>query len=83
MNPFFNIYFFYNKIEFNNNYIHFILSEFISLIVDFFGCIYNEFLVISCCGLDYETHSEIALRAKNSSEDPIELDKTLDDVDSD
>ena len=78
MNPFFNIYFFYNKIEFNNNYIHFILSEFISLIVDFFGCIYNEYIIIYCCNLEYETKDAIIERAFSLENSPITNPSNLD-----
>ena len=35
----------------------------LSIIIVFFGCVYNEFFVLHCFGLDYETHKEIATRA--------------------
>ena len=78
MNPFFNIFFFYNKIEFNNNYIYFILFEFISLIVDFFGCIYNEYIIIYCCNLEYETKDAIIERAFSLENSPITNPSNLD-----
>ena len=33
------------------------------LLLVFFGCVFNEFLVLSCCGLDYETHITVSKRA--------------------
>jgi len=87
LNPFIYIYYYINENDFSSgkqkHFFYFFINVILAITISFFGCVYNEFLVLSCCGLDYETHSEIALRAKNSSEDPIELDKTLDDVDSD
>ena len=37
--------------------------EIIGLIIDFFGCVFNEYLIIFCFGLDYDTSKSIALRA--------------------
>ena len=78
MNPLFNIYFYFSKIEFNSNILYFIISEIMSLIVDFFGCIYNEYIIIYCCGLEYETKDAIAERAFNLINAPI-----IDSSDSD
>ena len=36
-----------------------------SIIMPFFSCIYNEFIILYCCGLEYNTHREIAKRAKS------------------
>ena len=55
MNPFFNIYYFFTENDFNGDYIYFIISEIICLVVDFFGCIYNEYIILYCCGLEHET----------------------------
>ena len=35
----------------------------ISIIIDFFGLIYNEFFILNCCGLSNETHEGISFRA--------------------
>ena len=37
----------------------------IALIVSFFGCVFNEFLVLSFCGLDHETHYSVSRRASD------------------
>ena len=65
LNPFFNIYYFFSESDFNNSYIYFIISEIICVIISFFGCIYNEYIVLFCCGLESETQEVIALMAKN------------------
>ena len=38
-----------------------------AIIISFLGCVYNEFLVLSCFQLNYETYSEISLRAMTES----------------
>ena len=34
--------------------------------MSFFGCIFNEYIILYCCGLERETQDEIAKRALNS-----------------
>ena len=45
------------------NFFYFLINLLFSLIIDFFGLIYNEFFILSFCGLDQETHYGIAERA--------------------
>ena len=47
------------------NYFYFIVYMIIALIVSFFGCVFNEFLVLSFCGLEHETHYSVSRRASN------------------
>ena len=61
--PFFNIFYFIWKNDFHNDYFYFFICEIIGLIIDFFGCVFNEYLIIFCFGLDYDTSESIALRA--------------------
>ena len=49
MNPFLNIYF--------------VVSEILCCVMSFFGCVFNEYIVLYCCGLERETKDEIADRA--------------------
>lgn len=35
----------------------------ICLVTDFFGCVYNEYIILSCCGLEVDTIDEIIIRA--------------------
>ena len=44
--------------------VYFILTEFFCCIMSFFGCVFNEYIVLYCCGLERETEDEIAERAR-------------------
>ena len=46
--------------EGKRNYFYFISNLIIALIVIFVGCVFNEFLVLSCCNLEYEIHFFVA-----------------------
>ena len=54
------------------NWITFGINLFISLIISFFGGVYNEFIILFCCGLDRETHNQITRRSI--------LDKSISDL---
>ena len=62
-NPFLNIYYFISGKDFINNFFYFFMSEIVCILADFFCCIYNEFIIISFCGLEYDTKDEISKRA--------------------
>ena len=89
MNPFFIIYYFFTGKDFNNNYLYFIISEIISIVEDLFGGIYNEYIILFLCGMEYETKDMITKRALslenmtllNTKEDD-ECDKEINDNDS-
>ena len=63
LNPFFNIYYFIKENDFQNNYFYFFICEIICLIVDFFSCVYNEYIILFCLGMEYDTKDEITERA--------------------
>ena len=70
----------------NGNYkstFSFIVTLSCSIITILISCIYNEVFILYCCGLEYETHYEIALRSKsielNNSNDVSE--RTSNEVD--
>ena len=69
LNPFLYLYYFIIGNDFisNNerNYFYFIVNMIIALIVSFFGCVFNEFLVLSFCGLEHETHYSVSRRASD------------------
>ena len=79
LNPFLYVYYYINEDNLSSgkekNFFYFIINAILAITISFFGCVYNEFLVISCCGLDYETHREISIRALNPSQEQVELDK--------
>ena len=66
LNPLINIYFYFLEHEFFDNLAYFIVTEFICLVMSFFGCVFNEYIILYFCGLERETQDEIAYRAKNS-----------------
>ena len=63
LNPFFNIYTFFELGDFNKNVSHFIISIIICIVISFFGCVYNEYIILYFCGLENETKDVIAERA--------------------
>ena len=72
LNPFINIYFFFAERKDFENVSYFIVTEIFCYIMSFFGCVFNEYIVLYCCGLESETQDEIADRAKvRESERPI------------
>ena len=63
-NPFINIFFYFVEHDFFNNTIYFVVTEVFCLVMSFFGCVFNEYIVLYCCDLELETQDEIADRAK-------------------
>ena len=63
MNPFINIFTFFVSNDFLSNYAYFIIIEITSIVMSFFGCVFNEYIILYCCGLEHETQDEIADRA--------------------
>ena len=64
LTPFFNILFFLLIYE-NTNIAYIILTEIFSVVISFFGLVYNEFIIIYRFGLEYDTKEEISKRAGN------------------
>ena len=63
LNPFINIYYFIGEADFNKSYLYFFISEIICLVISFFGCVYNEYIILYFCGLEKETQEVASLRA--------------------
>ena len=66
------IYFYYEKDyqnmkEKQHRTIIFISNLFVSFLIVFCCCVYNELFVLFCCGLEYNTHREISKRAELNS----------------
>ena len=38
------------------------------MILSFFGGVYNEFIILFCCGLERDTHNQVIQRADNEKE---------------
>ncbi len=81
INPIYIIYYFSVGEDFINlgkrNYFYFFINLSILILFDICGLIYNEFLILSCYGMDYNTYSSISLRASKLEE----LDAICDDDD--
>ena len=80
LNPVYLIYYFVSEKDFFSYdkpiYSYFFINLIISLITTFLGCVYNEFIILFCCDLERDTHSQIVKRANES------LDPNDDDLDS-
>ena len=67
LNPFYIIYIFFSRNDFlyqgKSNYIYFIINLITSLVISFCGLVYNEFLILFCCGLERDTHDQVSLRS--------------------
>ena len=85
MSPFFCIYYFINDNDFNKNYFYFFISEFIAITIVFFGCIYNEYIILFCCDMEHETIDVIMERAISLENIPNNnnLSSDYDDEDDD
>ena len=45
------------------NISHFIINIILSILISICGCVYNEFMILFFCGLEYNTYDQIAKRA--------------------
>ena len=72
INPIYIIYYFVADDDFKKygekNYFYFFTNLIILIIFDICGLIFNEFLILYCCGLDHNTYKTIASRASKLEE---------------
>ena len=84
LNPFYLIFYYISGRDFisygKKNLAYFLINLFISVIMSFCGGVYNEFLILFCCGLERDTHRQVTQRSKDEKELNFYLD---DDNDSD
>ena len=77
-NPFYFIYYFASGNDFKSfrkrNYVYFIINLIISFFMTIFGGVYNEFLILFCCGLERDTHNQVIKRADDEKDFNILLD---------
>ena len=76
LNPFYIILYFITLNDFisngKRNYAQFIINLILSCIITFCGGIFNEFIIIFCCRLEFDTHKEVISRScTNYSENQI------------
>ena len=79
--PIVNIISFHFKIDFYESAIYFAISEVLNIIIEFFGLVYNEFIILFCFGLDHDTNLGISKRAESIDNKPIE--SLLEDIEID
>ena len=86
LNPLYLIYYHLVRGDFKiNGKLHpwyFSINIILALIISFFGCVYNEFIILFCCGLEKNTHDQISKRA-SSLNNLFELIKVGDECDED
>ena len=63
------------------NFFYFFINLIFSIIIDFFGLIYNEFFVLNFWNLEAETHQQIACRAM--TKEMITIENVEEDNDND
>ena len=90
LNPVFIIYSYFlgNDFQINgeSNVVYLIINIILSIIIGFFGFVYNEFLVLFICGLEYETHYVISKRSQTQFEnamDDLRIIRTFESDESD
>ena len=85
LNPFLYIYYFIIENDFmsggKRNWFYFIANVIIAIFISFLGCLFNEYFILSCCNLDYETHFSISKRASNENLDKEIMSSSHDDED--
>lgn len=70
LNPLLIVYYYIFEEDFKNgknkniNIVYFIINTILSIIIDLSGCIYNEFFILYCCDLEYNTHRQVSFRAE-------------------
>ena len=84
-NPVFIIYYFFYENDFLSenkpNYYYFIANFILSIFIDFLAFVYNEFLILFCCGLEHGTHYGITNRSKIDSMKELDDFKKIYDYD--
>ena len=64
------------------NVFYFLISFILSVITDFFGCVFNEIIVLFFCGLEVDTHNQISFRSSlNYKKELSELKGDIEDED--
>ena len=69
-------------IDGKQNIFYFIISFILGIITDFFGCVFNEIIVLFFCGLEVDTHNQISFRSSlNYKKELSELKGDIEDED--
>ena len=69
LNPFYIIYYYISETDLKSggktNLTYFLINLIMSVILSFFNCVYNEFIILFCFGLERDTYSQITKRSNN------------------
>ena len=88
INPIYIVYYFIEGNDFSKNgernYLYFFTNLILLIIFNICGLIFNEFLILFCCGLDHDTYKSITERAisleemniLNEDDEEIEIEDT-------
>ena len=88
LNPFYIIYDFLMEEDFikddKRNILYFLINLILSLIISFFGFVYNEFIVLYCYILEIDTPEQVSRRASSYFEEELKIfdDSEEDSVDN-
>ena len=67
INPIYIVFYFIEGNDFSSNgeknYIYFFINFILLIVFDICGLIFNEFLILFCCGLDHDTYKSLTDRA--------------------
>ena len=67
LNPIYITYYFLVCNDFlsnrKRNYLYYFVNLFIAIFISLSGCVYNEFLILFLCRLEYDTHNQVTRRA--------------------
>ena len=67
LNPIYLFYYYGAHNDFRKNgrfnVAYFVVNIILSLIISFFGCVYNEFILFFFCGFERDTHDQVSKRA--------------------
>lgn len=84
LDPFLIIFYYFGEKDFTigenleQNIFYFIMNLILSIIINFWGCVYNEIIVLFFCDLEYNTHLVVSERASiNHKEEDIEINEIL------
>ena len=62
---------------FHRNVTYFIIIEIIYIVLSFFDCVFNEYIILYCCGLEYDIQDEVSNRENNQSQNELnDIDET-------
>ena len=77
-NPFLSIYYFIRNTE--KNYFYFFINELIGILADIFVCVYNEYIILFCCGFEHDTKDSISQRSEKTEIYHLNTIMSVDDI---